>query len=120
MRSFFTLCWRQSPVLYDELGFLRDVHGPLRARILRHVGAKIRPKVPMLQVLAPCGRVDALQHHRPRTRLRCRARCRASGTMRNHASAVLPLGLLLVQDPGDPPDKWGRDNTHIVSGLTGV
>jgi hypothetical protein len=54
VRSFFTLCWRQSPVLFDELGYLRDVHGPLRARILRHVGAQIRPQLPILQARAPC------------------------------------------------------------------
>ncbi len=52
VRSFFTLCWRQSPVLYDELGLLRDVHGPLRARILRHVGSQIRPLLPILQARA--------------------------------------------------------------------
>ncbi len=49
VRSYFMLCWRQSPVVYDELGFLQDVHGPLRARILRHVGAQIRPQIPILQ-----------------------------------------------------------------------
>ena len=49
VRSFFALCWRQSPVLHDELGLLRDVHGPLRARILSHVGAQIRPQLPILQ-----------------------------------------------------------------------
>jgi hypothetical protein len=54
VRSFFTLCWRQSPVLFDELGYLRDVHGPLRARILRHVGSQIRPQLPILQARAPC------------------------------------------------------------------
>ncbi len=53
VRSFFTLCWRQSPVLYDELGFLRDVHGPLRARILRHVGSQLRPLLPILQARLP-------------------------------------------------------------------
>jgi hypothetical protein len=49
VRSFFVMCWRQSPGLYDELGLLKDMHGPLRARILRHVGAKIRPLLPILQ-----------------------------------------------------------------------
>ncbi len=49
VRSFFALCWRQSPVLFDELGILRDVHGPLRAIILEHVGAQIRPQLPILQ-----------------------------------------------------------------------
>jgi hypothetical protein len=49
VRNFFTLSWRQSPVLYDEPGILRDLHGPLRARILRHVGAQIRPQLPILQ-----------------------------------------------------------------------
>ena len=53
VRSFYTMCWRQSPVLFDERGFLRDVHGPLRARILRHVGAQIRPQLPILQANAP-------------------------------------------------------------------
>ena len=53
VRSFFTLCWRHSPALFDEIGLLRDVHGPLRARILRHVGAQIRPQLPMLQARAP-------------------------------------------------------------------
>jgi hypothetical protein len=43
------MCWRQSPLLYDEVGLLRDVHGPLRAKILQHVGAKIRPQLPILQ-----------------------------------------------------------------------
>ncbi len=63
VRSFFMLCWRQSPVLYDEVGFLRDVHGPLRAKILRHVGSQIRPLLPILQVRAPCdpgNTVDAM------------------------------------------------------------
>jgi hypothetical protein len=49
VRSFFALCWRQSPVLFDELGILRDVHGPLRARILEHVGTHLRPLLPILQ-----------------------------------------------------------------------
>jgi hypothetical protein len=53
VRSFFTLCWRQSPVLFDELGLLRDVHGPLRAKILRYVGAQIRPQLPILQATVP-------------------------------------------------------------------
>jgi hypothetical protein len=55
VRSFFVMCWRQSPGLYDELGLLKDVHGPLRARILRHVGAKIRPLLPILQARAAVG-----------------------------------------------------------------
>ncbi len=54
VRSFFALCWRQSPVLYDELGLLRDVHGPLRAKVLQHVGAQIRPQIPILQARVPC------------------------------------------------------------------
>jgi hypothetical protein len=52
VRSFFVMCWRQSPVMYDELGLLKDVHGPLRARILRHVGSQLRPLLPILQARA--------------------------------------------------------------------
>ena len=50
MRSYFSLCWRKSPVNFDELSILGEIHGPLRARILRHVGALIRAEIPILQV----------------------------------------------------------------------
>ena len=50
MRSYFTLCWRTASVTYEELGILRDLHGPLRARVLRHVGAMVRHELPILQV----------------------------------------------------------------------
>ena len=50
VRSYFTLCWRTASVTYDELGILRDLHGPLRARVLRHVGAMVRHELPILQV----------------------------------------------------------------------
>ncbi len=51
MRSYFTLCWRKSPVPFDELRILGDVHRPLRAQILSHVGASMRAELPILQVL---------------------------------------------------------------------
>ncbi len=50
MRSYFNLCWRKSPVPFDELRILGDVHRPLRAQILRHVGALMRPELAILQV----------------------------------------------------------------------
>ncbi len=47
------MCWRKSPVNFDELSILREIHGPLRARILRHVGALVRAELPILQVRRP-------------------------------------------------------------------
>ncbi len=51
VRSYFTVCWRRSPPLFDELRILGDVHGPLRARLLRQIGARLRAELPILQVL---------------------------------------------------------------------
>ncbi len=50
MRSYFTVSWRRSPVLFDELRILGDVHGPLRAKLLRQIGARLRAELPILQV----------------------------------------------------------------------
>ncbi len=50
VRSYFTLCWRRSPAPFDEMRVLRDIHGPLRALLLRHVGALVRADIPILQV----------------------------------------------------------------------
>jgi hypothetical protein len=44
------MCWRHSPMLFDEHRVLADVHGPLRARLLRQIGARLREDVPILQV----------------------------------------------------------------------
>jgi hypothetical protein len=55
VRSYFTLCWRRSPAPFDELRILRDVHGPLRARILKHIGTRARAKIPIMQVQAAVG-----------------------------------------------------------------
>jgi hypothetical protein len=50
IRSYFNLCWRKSPVPFDELRILGDVHRPLRAQILSHVGTLVRSELPILQV----------------------------------------------------------------------
>ena len=51
VRSYFTLSWRRSPAPFDEMRILRDLHGPLRARILKHIGARARVEIPIMQVL---------------------------------------------------------------------
>jgi hypothetical protein len=50
VRSYFTMCWRKSPVNFEELSILREIHRPLRVRILGHVGAVVRAELPILQV----------------------------------------------------------------------
>ena len=53
------LSWRRSPAPFDELKILREIHGPLRNRLFRHVGSLVRDTIPILQVLSsPCN--DAL------------------------------------------------------------
>ena len=50
VRSYFTLSWRRSPAPFDELKILREIHGPLRTCLSRHVGSLLRDKIPILQV----------------------------------------------------------------------